>query len=211
VVVNRDGTDFEPRERALMTALRLHLVNLYRLVSHGRASPHEDTALADEWWSVLVLDDTGTVLESNPVAVAIGAAAGVDLAAGASLRGGSLWHALAARRGDVWSVSRTHGPTRVHSPFEARLMRSPVGPHLLWIRSAAAVTVADVTALGLSPRQAEVALLLRDGLTNDQIARRLGIAPGTVRKHLEGIFTRLGVASRAAAVGRLQARPPRQR
>jgi DNA-binding CsgD family transcriptional regulator len=90
--------------------------------------------------------------------------------------------------------------------FEARLLRSRVGPHLLWIREPSRVTEEDATALGLTRRQAQIALLLVDGLTNEQIAKRLGIAPGTVRKHLEGVFERMGVPSRAAAVGRLQAR-----
>jgi DNA-binding NarL/FixJ family response regulator len=33
-----------------------------------------------------------------------------------------------------------------------------------------------------------------------QIGRRLGLAEGTVRKHLENIFARLQVSSRTAAV-----------
>ena len=47
-----------------------------------------------------------------------------------------------------------------------------------------------------------VARLVAAGHTSDQIARRLGISVGTVRKHLETIFMRLGVSSRTAAVTR---------
>jgi DNA-binding CsgD family transcriptional regulator len=47
-----------------------------------------------------------------------------------------------------------------------------------------------------------VARLVAAGRTSDQIARRLGISVGTVRKHLETIFMRLGVSSRTAAVTR---------
>lgn len=59
--------------------------------------------------------------------------------------------------------------------------------------------------LGLSLRQAQVARLLQDGLTNDQIGATLGIASSTVRHHLEAVYERLGVPSRAAAVARLSA------
>ncbi|MBX6748075.1 MAG: hypothetical protein IRY85_00135, partial [Micromonosporaceae bacterium] len=37
LVINRDGTEFSARERALLAEARLHLVNLYRLVSHAEA------------------------------------------------------------------------------------------------------------------------------------------------------------------------------
>jgi DNA-binding NarL/FixJ family response regulator len=40
------------------------------------------------------------------------------------------------------------------------------------------------------------------GHTNAQIARRPGLAEGTVRKHLENTYTRLNVSSRTAAVTR---------
>jgi DNA-binding NarL/FixJ family response regulator len=52
----------------------------------------------------------------------------------------------------------------------------------------------------LTPRQWELLRLLATGYTNTQIARRLGISEGTVRSHLEAIYTRLGVSSRTAAV-----------
>jgi DNA-binding CsgD family transcriptional regulator len=55
---------------------------------------------------------------------------------------------------------------------------------------------------GLSDREAEIVHLLRDGLTNQEIADRLVISTGTVRTHLENIFGKLGVHSRTAAVTR---------
>jgi DNA-binding CsgD family transcriptional regulator len=52
----------------------------------------------------------------------------------------------------------------------------------------------------LTPRQTDLLHLLAAGHTNTQIARRLGISEGTVRTHLENIYTRLNVSSRTAAV-----------
>ena len=54
----------------------------------------------------------------------------------------------------------------------------------------------------LTPRQNDLLLLLAAGHTNTQIARHLGISEGTVRTHLENIYTRLQVCSRTAAVTR---------
>ena len=52
----------------------------------------------------------------------------------------------------------------------------------------------------LTPRQQQLLDLVAAGCTNAQIARRLSIAEGTVRKHLENINRRLQVSSRTAAV-----------
>jgi DNA-binding CsgD family transcriptional regulator len=52
--------------------------------------------------------------------------------------------------------------------------------------------------LDLSERQLEVARLVAGGMTNADIALRLGISPRTVASHLDHIYTRLGIRSRAA-------------
>ncbi len=52
----------------------------------------------------------------------------------------------------------------------------------------------------LTPREREILALLADGLANKQIAARLGISKNTVKTHLELLFDKLGVSSRAEAV-----------
>jgi DNA-binding NarL/FixJ family response regulator len=54
----------------------------------------------------------------------------------------------------------------------------------------------------LTPRQWELLRQVAGGHTNAQIARRLGVAEGTVRIHLQNIYGRLQVSSRTAAVTR---------
>jgi DNA-binding CsgD family transcriptional regulator len=49
----------------------------------------------------------------------------------------------------------------------------------------------------LTRRQQEVASCLAEGLTNEQIARRLVLTPGTVANHVEGILRRLALSSRS--------------
>jgi len=52
----------------------------------------------------------------------------------------------------------------------------------------------------LTAREAEILAHVAEGQTNRQIARTLFISPHTVRTHLEHIFEKLGVQTRAAAV-----------
>jgi DNA-binding CsgD family transcriptional regulator len=54
----------------------------------------------------------------------------------------------------------------------------------------------------LTPRHRQLLDLLAAGHTNAQIARRLGLAEGTVRTHLENLYRRLQVSSRAEAAAR---------
>jgi DNA-binding NarL/FixJ family response regulator/signal transduction histidine kinase len=54
----------------------------------------------------------------------------------------------------------------------------------------------------LSPREVELLTRVASGLTNRQIAHRLGITEGTVKRHLRNIFKKLDVTSRIEAVNR---------
>ena len=52
----------------------------------------------------------------------------------------------------------------------------------------------------LTQREREILSSLADGLGNKQIAARLGISPNTVKTHVEVLFDKLEVTSRAEAV-----------
>ncbi|MBI5619265.1 MAG: hypothetical protein HY943_23560 [Gammaproteobacteria bacterium] len=54
----------------------------------------------------------------------------------------------------------------------------------------------------LTARQIELLNLLAAGLTNQQLADRLGVTVTTVKGHLQKLYGKLGVASRAAALAR---------
>ncbi|HET9621534.1 MAG TPA: helix-turn-helix transcriptional regulator, partial [Kofleriaceae bacterium] len=52
---------------------------------------------------------------------------------------------------------------------------------------------------GLTPREAEVLIHLARGATNKEIAASLGIAVRTANHHIENIYAKLDVTTRAAA------------
>lgn len=52
---------------------------------------------------------------------------------------------------------------------------------------------------GLTDRQAEVLRLLAAGCSNREIARRLVVSPRTAEHHVQAIYAKIGVSSRAAA------------
>jgi DNA-binding NarL/FixJ family response regulator len=49
----------------------------------------------------------------------------------------------------------------------------------------------------LTKREAEIAVLIAEGLTNVEIAERLMLVPGTVANHIANAMERLGARNRA--------------
>ena len=66
----------------------------------------------------------------------------------------------------------------------------------------AAVAPVPATTQCLSSREREVLSLVARALSNRQIASRLSITEGTVKRHLRNVFTKLGATSRLDAVNR---------
>lgn len=74
----------------------------------------------------------------------------------------------------------------------------PVSEHAL----ADILPARQAGGIALTPRELEVVSLLREGFTNTEIGRLLGISTHTVKVHVAGIIEKLGVADRTQAVAR---------
>ncbi|MEU9269412.1 MULTISPECIES: response regulator transcription factor [Streptomyces] len=65
---------------------------------------------------------------------------------------------------------------------------------------------------GLTTREAEVLVLIAEGLSNQEIARRLSVSTATVKTHINNMFSKTGLKDRAQAVryayGKGLVRPP---
>lgn len=57
---------------------------------------------------------------------------------------------------------------------------------------------APISYKALSQREREVMLLAASGISNKEIARRLGVAEGTIKLHLHRVYQKLGIRSRFA-------------
>ncbi|MEU9381748.1 response regulator transcription factor [Streptomyces sp. NPDC048279] len=75
-----------------------------------------------------------------------------------------------------------------------------------------AAAVATEAPDGLTARETEVLVLIAEGLTNQEIARRLHVSTATVKTHINNLFAKTGLKDRAQAVryayGKGLARPP---
>lgn len=86
------------------------------------------------------------------------------------------------------------GGAPMTSEIARMLVRSFRGP--------AASPPAAHEANGLTSREAEILMLLAEGLSNKEIAQKTNIAAGTVRNHLEHIFKKLHVRCRTEAAAK---------
>lgn len=79
------------------------------------------------------------------------------------------------------------------------LLADLLRPHLEAGELAATRAVARAA---LTSREREVLDLVASGATNAAVAEALVVSPGTVKKHLDNIYAKLGVSSRTAAAAR---------
>jgi len=162
---------------------------------------------------ILLADRRGEVLRANAALARLQARVG----AGRSLRPhivtllAQLQRALSAAGVDRPSAMEKEvvlGETRL------RLLAAPLEVPAQDASTLYAILVEPVTPLlpdvaqirirhGLSRRQSEVALLLAQGQTNDQVAAALRISPHTARRHTERVLGKLGVSRRGGVAQRL--------
>lgn len=70
----------------------------------------------------------------------------------------------------------------------------------LVVQSFQSAPASGIEKQGLSPRELEILAMLSEGITNKEIAVRLGISAETVRTHLGHIYEKLHVQGRTEAV-----------
>jgi DNA-binding CsgD family transcriptional regulator len=104
---------------------------------------------------------------------------------------------------------RIRTPTGRWSVIEGAPLEGGAPGHVaITVRAASSDEVFDLLckAHDLTRRERELAALMRDGLSTDQLARALYISPYTVKDHLKAIFAKTGVRSRRELVSHLGGR-----
>lgn len=145
------------------------------------------------------------------VAQCLEALAEVALARGAAATAGRLLGA-ATRQREVVASPPTEGEARVLDELvrrtglalgdaaadrERHAGRTMAADAVLELADRLTAEPEGAAAQALTARQAEVADLIAEGLTNRQIGRRLGISEKTVELHVSAVLARLGLPSRA--------------
>jgi DNA-binding CsgD family transcriptional regulator len=105
-----------------------------------------------------------------------------------------LWLPAPQRQSYCFSLIRS--PGRDFGDRDVALLRL-VRPHLARLR---ARWERAPRPAQLTERETDVLELVAKGLTNREVAARLFISTGTVRTHLEHVYEKLGVRTRAGAV-----------
>jgi DNA-binding CsgD family transcriptional regulator len=191
--INRSRRGFSAADRAILDLARPAIAAALDVV----ATRERDGALIAQLAAVTeadglgvaVVDEQGRVLEASPGALALLAA----------------W--LDATDHVALDRSLTDLRRRADRRLRIRTRPHPTRPGhtIVILREELEDLTATGIRLGLRPREAEAIALAAEGLTNAQIAARMGITPNTVRTHLERVHETLGVARRMAAVARLRA------
>ncbi len=80
------------------------------------------------------------------------------------------------------------------------LPREAIGQRTVPSMPAPELSTDVATRLGITPRQADVLVLLLDGKSNKVICRELNLAESTVKNHVAAVFKALNVTTRVQAV-----------
>lgn len=195
--LSRKQNDYDERDRTILELLRPHLVvafnNLELLQNQKAKLEGIELALNELSSATLIVDLKGLILfHTGPGRQWIGATMPGRLPEEIF---DWLNHCFATGARDALRWNSTYGEILIRAvPTASSERRLLVLSRQNALSSPA--TAPDTSAL--SRRQQEVARWIREGKTNVEIARIMGISPRTVQKHIEHIFEKLGVESRVA-------------
>lgn len=189
------GVDYVTKPVApdeLVARIRVHLAN-------ARAAQGARMALDASGRHLLAVNASGELLWATPQARRLLAErmAGVPdhLILPLAVR---VWVTKIATAGGTPAPIPVEGPRKLQLSFLAR-----TGPDQFMLRlteeDADSARSALRDKLSLTNREAEVLMWLARGKANKDIAEILGLSPRTVNKHLEQIYSKLGVENRASA------------
>jgi DNA-binding CsgD family transcriptional regulator len=205
VVLGDSDHDFTESDRLKMNAVRPHLAHAWRNIRDQERLRALVDAASDasslQGWGVIVLQDPPEELTPGTLTTLyryFGRPSRtspfpgrVQRWLGAQVAQHDLRPDLELRR----PLSATFDSRRVVLQF---LPPQRTHPGAIVVREWEERERLSLEALGLSGREAEVVHLVTTGMSNVMIAEELHLAPGTVRKHLDNVYNKLGVRGRGA-------------
>lgn len=199
VTVNRSGRDFDDGDRAVLDAVRPRLAQAFR---HAVAVTGVLAAVERLDDGVVVVDTSGRIAHlSGPAERKLRRWSLHDQGDPARLPDVLVRWLSSVRRAPAGGTGACYEVRSGSAGLEVRWLASVAGQEVLRLTERRhGLAVEDLRALGLTVRQSEVLLALCRGSSNAEIAAELSTTVGTVRKHVEHLFARLGVGTRAEAV-----------
>lgn len=224
--LSRKNPDYSERDKLILTLLRPHLMSALRNVTElGRMRLERDLLCKGaevERQGAILLQSDGIILCLSPFAKEIcGRYFAANIVEGDTLPERLLqWFNAEANPSSPPCADRGDlKKSRASGGFPAKVEREPLlvevdgrrlkiklvhdftsGEYVLVIiETDPFLSLHDLQGYGLSSREAEVLQWLAKGKTNGEIAIILSISKRTADKHLENIFAKLGVETRAAA------------
>lgn len=200
LALGRPRRSFTERDRAVLDLLRSHLLYAHRTTQALTGLQAPNAAAASAWLVPLRVDRAPWSLDSPPTA----ALTCLERHFGPLGRHGGLPMALqrwCARQGGLAPQQVLRQRTGAYE-LHVRVLRGSecLAPALLIVEHRPKAPAWPALApLGLSRRETDVLNAVAAGLGNNAAAALLGISPGTVRKHLEHAYAKLGVTNRTAA------------
>ncbi len=206
--VNTGPEGFTERDRTVMNTLRPHLAHCYRAIQLRDELTGLQRTIRWRGWTGALANGDGIVEAVSDNALQLEEASGVTLSEGEPLPEPLRASFEAGVKGYEPSrpavLSRSTRISDEANGVAGWYVPGPIAPHVVLVQADVDASAQRLQAVGLSPRQRDVALQLAEGGTNRAIAKRLGMAEGTLRKHLERIYRALGVSDRASAIARIR-------
>jgi DNA-binding CsgD family transcriptional regulator len=193
VVLMRTGRDFSERERSVLNLLRPHLRLAFRNAEARSLAGAMSTLASGGGGALILVSRLGAPLAATREASELVRAFG-DSDTGELPARLLEWY-LRVRRDEPLPAEPLMS-VRGDDVVEARLISSSM---IVLRQLSGKVASVTLLRLGLGARERDVLALVSEGLTNRAIAARIGVESGTVKKHLDNIYEKLGVHSRTAA------------
>lgn len=180
-----------------------------RVVGANAYSPEVHEEILASWPNIIVLDSSG--LGSSVVSTLQESIPGVRIVM-VDMDSDENTFLKAVREGVLGYVLKDASAAELAATVRAVACGEAVCPPSLSIalfrtasrQSSAPVTSALGTEMGLSRREQQLVEMLRQRLTNKEIANQLNLSEQTVKNHIHNILRKVGVSDRLAAVQRCE-------
>lgn len=200
---SRMGIDFSDRERAIATAAAPHYINAIR---NGFAFGRLSAALESGGSGVIALNAKGDIAFSSSFVRKLLE----DYFTGEHLAGNRLPQTLSAWLGTALMLSRMKEfnlpvePLRIERPggrLTVRLLDNrSTREEILLLEETKPLSPESFGHLPVTKREGQILFWITQGKADADIATLCGISIRTVQKHVENIYTKLGVETRTAAM-----------